>query len=201
MATLSLLRPCCFHPLSGGTVTLKPKPFVHLKSNWKPAEKMGIGARMSNRSSPGPTERLISIAAYTLPFFNSIQYGRYLLAQYPKLALLFDPILPFLAFYRSIPYSSFVAFFALYLGIVRNPNLTRYIRFNSMQAITLDVLLVIPLLLHRIFSPAGPLLVFSHNAIFIFTLISFLYTLTSCVLGRTPYLPFLADAASRQISS
>ncbi|WVZ07149.1 hypothetical protein V8G54_020495 [Vigna mungo] len=196
MATLPLLRPSCFLP----TPTLKPSfprhtPLLPLK-----LKNGAVGARLSNSSSPPPTERLISIAAYTLPFFNSLQYGRYLLAQYPKLAVLFDPIVPFLAFYRSIPYASFVAFFALYLGVVRNPTFPRYVRFNAMQAVTLDVLLVIPHLIARIFSPGrGPLMIWSSNAIFVFSIFCFLYGVASCVLGRTPYLPFVADAASRQI--
>ncbi|XP_014523187.1 protein TIC 20-II, chloroplastic [Vigna radiata var. radiata] len=196
MATLPLLRPSCFLP----TPTLKPSlprhtPFLPLK-----LKNGAVGARLSNSSSPPPTERLISIAAYTLPFFNSLQYGRYLLAQYPQLAVLFDPIVPFLAFYRSIPYASFVAFFALYLGVVRNPTFPRYVRFNAMQAVTLDVLLVIPHLIARIFSPGrGPLMIWSSNAIFVFSILCFLYGVASCVLGRTPYLPFVADAASRQI--
>ncbi|CAJ1823603.1 unnamed protein product [Sphenostylis stenocarpa] len=195
MATLPLLRPCCFLP----TPTLKtslPRPTLFLPLKPKNG---AVGARMSN-TSPPPTERLISIAAYTLPFFNSLQYGRYLLAQYPKLAVVFDPIIPFLAFYRSIPYASFVAFFALYLGVVRNPTFPRYVRFNAMQAVTLDVLLVIPLLITRIFSPGrGPLIIWSNNAIFVFSILCFLYGVASCVLGRTPHLPFVADAASRQI--
>ncbi|KAK7340384.1 hypothetical protein VNO77_21086 [Canavalia gladiata] len=208
MATIPVLR-CCFlpriHNLNPSTLTLTTRPapfFLPLKP--KPQNGVVV-TRMSNHgSSPPATERLISIAAYTLPFFNSLQYGRYLLAQYPNFAVLFDPIVPFLAFYRSIPYSSFVAFFALYLGIVRNPNLPQYVRFNAMQAVTLDVLLVLPLLLQRIFSPGRAgigfrIMLWSHNAVFIFTLLCFLYSVSSCVLGRTPYLPFVADAASRQI--
>ncbi|MBA0748470.1 hypothetical protein Gogos_005284, partial [Gossypium gossypioides] len=124
------------------------------------------------------TDRLISVAAYSLPFFNSLQYGRYLFIQYPQLGILFDPILPFLSLYKSVPYASFVAFFALYLGVVRNPSFSHYVRFNSMQAVTLDVLLVVPLLLTRIFNPGRVGL---------------------GILGRTPYLPFVADAAGRQI--
>ncbi|XP_027350874.1 protein TIC 20-II, chloroplastic [Abrus precatorius] len=205
MATVHLLRPC-FLPsikLKPSTLTL-PRPTTYSPLKPKPKNAV-VSARMSNNSTSTPaTERLISIAAYTLPFFNSLQYGRFLLSQYPKLALLFDPIIPFLAFYRSIPYSSFVAFFALYLGIVRNPNFPQYVRFNAMQAVTLDVLLVVPLLLQRIFSPgrAGMgfrIMLWSHNALFVFSIICFLYALSSCVLGRTPYLPFVADAASRQI--
>ncbi|KAG6588270.1 Protein TIC 20-II, chloroplastic, partial [Cucurbita argyrosperma subsp. sororia] len=57
-----------------------------------------------------------------------------------------------LPFFNSL---HFIAFFALYLGVVRNPNFNRYVRFNSMQAVTLDVLLAVPLLIQRILSP-GP---------------------------------------------
>ncbi|KAL6136343.1 hypothetical protein ACLB2K_061639 [Fragaria x ananassa] len=108
---------------------------------------------MSSGTPTPATDRLISAVSYTLPFFNSLQYGRYLFLQFPKLGLLFEPLLPLLGLYRSIPYSSFVAFFALYLGVVRNPSFSHYARFNAMQAVTLDVLLVLPLLVQRIFSP------------------------------------------------
>ncbi|RDX75582.1 Protein TIC 20-II, chloroplastic, partial [Mucuna pruriens] len=199
MATLPLLRPCCFLPALSLGLKVKPPLTRPTALKSKNVRSGGVGSRMSS-TSPPPTERLISIAAYSLPFFNSLQYGRYLLAQYPTLAVLFDPIVPLLAFYRSVPYSSFIAFFALYLGIVRNPSFPRYVRFNAMQAVTLDVLLVIPLLFHRIFTPGpGPLMVWSNNAIFVFSLLCFVYSVASSVLGRTPYLPFVADAASRQI--
>ncbi|KAJ4721574.1 protein TIC 20-v, chloroplastic [Melia azedarach] len=167
--------------------TPKPKPITAVKNSATPA-----------------TERLISAVAYTLPFFNSLQYGRYLFMQYPNLGVLFDPLLPLLSLYRSVPYASFVAFFALYLGIVRNPSFSHYVRFNSMQAVTLDVLLVVPLLLTRIFNPgrAGigfKLMVLGHNAVFVFSSFCFVYGLVSSLLGKTPYLPFVADAAGRQI--
>ncbi|KAK7295205.1 hypothetical protein RJT34_18110 [Clitoria ternatea] len=209
MATVPLLRPSSSFLLP--TLTLKPSTLTLTKTHpfFKPKPQNAVVmARMSNNnntsSSPQPTERLISVAAYTLPFFNSLHYGRYLLAQHPNLALLFDPFIPFLTFYRSIPYSSFIAFFALYLGIVRNPNFPHFVRFNAMQAVTLDVLLVIPLLLQRIFSPgrAGVgfrILLWSHNVLFVFSVLCFLYSAASCVMGRAPYLPFVADAASRQI--
>ncbi|MED6208353.1 Protein TIC 20-II, chloroplastic [Stylosanthes scabra] len=155
-------------------------------------------------TSPPPTERLISIAAYTLPFFNSLQYGRFILSANPNLAVLFDPLIPLLSLYRSLPYASFIAFFALYLGIVRNTSLSRYVRFNAMQAVTLDVLLVVPLLIQRILAPGRTglgfqVMVWSHNALFVFSVVCFVYSVVTCVVGRTPTLPFVADAASRQL--
>ncbi|KAK8479989.1 hypothetical protein V6N11_024163 [Hibiscus sabdariffa] len=158
---------------------------------------------MSLNPTPA-TDRLISVAAYSLPFFNSLQYGRYLFIQYPQLGTLFEPILPFLSLYKSVPYASFVAFFALYLGVVRNPSFSHYVRFNSMQAVTLDVLLVVPLLLTRILNPgrAGlgfKVMVWGHTGVFVFSCLCFVYGVVSSILGRTPYLPFVADAAGRQV--
>ncbi|KAF3452484.1 hypothetical protein FNV43_RR02917 [Rhamnella rubrinervis] len=174
------------------TLKLKPKP--------KPKSTV---TRMSYNPTPA-TDRLISAVAYTLPFFNSLQYGRYVFMQFPKLGLLFDPLFPLLSLYRSIPYASFVAFFALYLGVVRNPSFSRYVRFNSMQAVTLDVLLVLPLLIQRIFNPGRgglgfQVMVWGHSALFVLIVFCFIYSLVSCILGRTPHLPFVANAAGRQI--
>ncbi|OAY34220.1 protein TIC 20-II, chloroplastic [Manihot esculenta] len=209
MASISFLR---LSPITSPKTLPKPYPFssflpplpLSLKSPSPtfPPLKPTV-TRMSYNPTPA-TERLISAVAYTLPFFNSLQYGRFLFAQYPSLGLLFDPIVPLLNLYRSIPYASFVAFFALYLGVVRNPSFSQYVRFNAMQAVTLDVLLVVPLLLARIFNPGRSglgfkLMVWGHNAVFLFSCFCFVYGLVSSVLGKTPYLPFVAEAAGRQV--
>jgi uncharacterized membrane protein len=151
------------------------------------------------------TDRLISAASYFLPLLNGLQYGRFLVAQYPRiLGPPMEPLLPLLSLYHSVPYASFVAFFGLYLAVVRNPSMSRFARFNAMQAVVLDVLLVLPMLLIRIFSPgrAGlgfKLMVLGHNVVFVFLLLCFIYSVSSSVMGRTPYLPLVADAAGRQL--
>ncbi|KDP26887.1 hypothetical protein JCGZ_18045 [Jatropha curcas] len=209
MASISFLR---LAPAASLKTIPKPYPlssfvppsplFLKSPTGTRLSQKLTI-TRMSYNPTPA-TDRLISAVAYTLPFFNSLQYGRFLFAQYPQLGLLFEPLIPLLNLYRSMPYASFVAFFALYLGVVRNPSFSQYVRFNSMQAVTLDVLLVVPLLLARIFNPGRSglgfkLLIWGHNAVFLFSCFCFVYGLVSSVLGKTPYLPFVGEAAGRQI--
>uniref|UniRef100_A0A2P2PLQ6 Protein TIC 20 n=1 Tax=Rhizophora mucronata TaxID=61149 RepID=A0A2P2PLQ6_RHIMU len=162
-----------------------------------------VAARMSSSPTPA-TDRLASAAAYALPFFNALPYGRFLLSQYPSLRFLFEPLIPLLSLYHSIPFASFVAFFGLYLGVVRNPIFSDYVRFNAMQAVTLDVLLALPVLFAKIFNPGRSGLglkftVWGHHAVFVFGCFCFVYAFLSCVLGKTPYLPFIADAAGRQV--
>ncbi|KAK1372658.1 hypothetical protein POM88_028851 [Heracleum sosnowskyi] len=153
MASLSLLRfslplhtpnptrtPILTHPNPLRSTLHLPNP-----THFSPHKPLKISA--SNTSTPVP-DRLISSAAYFFPLFNGLQYGSFLFQQYPRiLGPAIGPILPFFNLYRSVPYASYVAFLALYVGIVRNDRLS---------------------------------------------------SLVHTVLGKTPYLPFVADAAGRQ---
>lgn len=201
MATLPLLRLSLLpHPLK----PLHPKLHPLLPSRPPLKTPSPPTSLISSSYSPTPaTDRLISAASFFFPLFNGLQYGRFLFSQYPILAAPFKPILPLLSLYHSIPYASFVSFFALYIGIVRNPSLSRYIRFNALQALVLDVLLVVPLLIQRILSPGRTglglkLTIWGYNALFVFLIACFAYGFGCSVLGKTPYLPFVAEAAGRQ---
>ncbi|KAL1552196.1 Protein TIC 20-II, chloroplastic [Salvia divinorum] len=202
MASIPLLRlslpnrsaPLLPHPLKS---TL---PQFRLK--WIPTTTTKT-TKCSYTPTPA-TDRLISAASYFIPFFNGLQYGRFLFAKYPVLAAPFEPLIPLLSLYHSVPYASFVTFFGLYLGVVRNPSFSRYARFNALQALVLDVLLVLPVLLQRIFSPGRTglglkLTAWAYSGLFLFVVACFVYGLVSSVLGKTPYLPIVAQAASRQL--
>ncbi|KAE8693568.1 Protein TIC 20-v [Hibiscus syriacus] len=55
--------------------------------------------------------------------------------------------------FKSFPLKRFSGVLDPLLRGVRNPNFSRYVRFNTMQAIVLDVLLIFPDLLERSFNP------------------------------------------------
>ncbi|RWW07701.1 hypothetical protein BHE74_00018528 [Ensete ventricosum] len=209
MATLALLRfpP---RPTRFDRVRASPPPAIHLALRSMPAAAiLSLPARRSvtvsmARTAVPATDRLVSALAYFLPLLDSLHYGRFLFARVPAAAAAVAPILPVAAAYRSVPYAAFVAFFALYLGVVRNPNLSHYVRFNAMQAVVLDVLLALPALLQRVFGTPSRgvgfrIMEMGYHAIFAFSVACFLYALLSCVLGRTPHLPLVAAAADRQL--
>ncbi|KAI3459126.1 hypothetical protein Pfo_015789 [Paulownia fortunei] len=213
MASIPLLRlsllPHHHHQHNKPTALLLPHPLkpnlpspTHLRH---PLPKPTTTITTTCSYTPTPAiDRLISAASYFLPFFNGLQYGRFLFTKYPILATPFEPLLPLLSLYHSIPYASFVTFFGLYLGVVRNPSLSRYARFNALQALVLDVLLVVPVLLQRIITPgrsgiALKLTAWAYSGLFMFVVACFVYGLVSSIVGKTPYLPFVAEAAGRQL--
>jgi len=78
------------------------------------------------------------------------------------------------------------------------------VRFNAMQALLIDILLIVPNALESVFrgAPSGfglTLYINAYNAIFWFVLVCFIYGVVSCVLGVTARLPLVSDAAEQQI--
>ena len=97
---------------------------------------------MTWRGSTTVPDRIFACLPYLLPLIDGLAFGRFLFTQFPFLQLLLIPLSPLMQIY-SLPFASLVIFFALYLGVVRNENISHFIRFNAMQAILLDIVLML----------------------------------------------------------
>ncbi|GLT83686.1 hypothetical protein SLE2022_019600 [Rubroshorea leprosula] len=162
-----------------------------------------ITAKSKRNDSADAPDRIISAICYFYPFFDGIQYGRYVIAQFTPLQVMIQPLLPAIRIFRSFPLNGFLVFLTLYFVIVRNPSFSRYVRFNTMQAIVLDVLLIFPDLLERSFNPRDglglDLMMSLDSTVFLFILVCLIYGSSSCLLGQMPRLPIVAEAADRQV--
>ncbi|KAL5987475.1 Protein TIC 20-v, chloroplastic [Asimina triloba] len=169
--------------------SLRPISTVHAKNN-------------DDDGADAP-DRLISAVCYFYPFFDGIQYGKYVISQFSLVQILIQPLVPAIRVFKGFPFNGFLVFLTLYFVVVRNPNFSRYVRFNTMQAIVLDVLLIFPDLLERSFAPKEGLgldiLMSLDSTVFLFLLVSLIYGSTSCLLGQQPRLPIVAEAAERQV--
>lgn len=174
------------------------------------ATTLSVQARYSGggaaRSSSGPdiVERVLAAVPYILPFFDAISYGRYILHAYPAVRAAIQPILPAMGLYHSVPFGGFIAFFALYLGVVNNNSLSRFVRFNASQAILLDVLLALPRLVETVLAPPSfgwgqQAYVLSQNFIWIFISLWVAFGIVNSLLGQYTRIPFVGDAAEQQL--
>ncbi|CAA0832454.1 Protein TIC 20-v- chloroplastic [Striga hermonthica] len=171
------------------------KPTITRKSLLAPKSK-------GDDSADAP-DRIISAVTYFYPFFDGVQYGKYVITQFSPLQALVQPLFPAIKVFKSFPLNGLLVFFTLYFVVVRNPNFSRYVRFNTMQAIVLDVLLIFPDLLERGFDPKDgmglDLMMSFDSTVFLFLLVSLIYGSASCLLGHVPRLPLVAEAADRQV--
>ncbi|XP_071696042.1 protein TIC 20-v, chloroplastic [Rutidosis leptorrhynchoides] len=182
---------------------LKTLPSIQLKSTTNRRRTTVIIAKSNGGDAADGPDRLISAVCYFYPFFDGIQYGKYVITQFSFLQTLIQPLVPAIRVFKSFPFNGFLVFILLYFVVVRNNNFSRYVRFNTMQAIVLDVLLIFPDLIERSFNPKVgiglDLLMSLDSTVFLFLLVSLIYGSSSCFLGQVPRLPIVADAADRQV--
>jgi hypothetical protein len=111
------------------------------------ARAVAVRARWSGGGGGGGggadiANRVLGAVPYLLPLFDGLRYGKFLFAQAPIFATLLAPFDPLIRVYFSVPFASIACFFAVYLGIINNQSLPRTTRFNAMQAVLLDIILM-----------------------------------------------------------
>jgi hypothetical protein len=147
-------------------------------------------------------QRLLGLLAYLLPWSDALSFGRELYNLFPWISYLALPATPVLLLERSIPFGGFLLFLVLFLVVVRNPNVPYYLRFNVLQAILLDILLVVlALAFNVLLSPLGNSLMIRtlNNTVFIGALVLVLYASIQCIRGKEADLPSLSEAVRMQL--
>eukprot|EP00803_Ostreobium_quekettii_P001228 evm.model.scf_1293EXC.1 EVM.evm.TU.scf_1293EXC.1 scf_1293EXC:7-2468(+) len=130
---------------------------------------------------------------------NLCMTGRYFFGQFPFMAKVLAPIFPLYELYISLPFSSVILFFALYLGVIQNLQINRFVRFNAMQAILFDILLILPMLVEQLLRPPLAVEIEVYNIVWIYILVCVIYGMGACLAGEQPRLPLVADAADQQV--
>ena len=102
--------------------------------------------------------------------------------------------LPIAVIENSIPFGGFLLFLIIFVGIVRNPNVPYFVRYNSCQALLLDIAIIVFSYAFQIFSITefGLILFVSILSIFIFCVIQ-------CLIGVEPEIPLISKSARMQI--
>ncbi|MBE9095678.1 Tic20 family protein [Tychonema sp. LEGE 07203] len=156
---------------------------------------------MTWRGSTTVPDRIFASLPYLLPLMDGLGFGRFLFTQFPALQLLLIPLAPLMQIYR-LPFASLIIFFALYLGVVRNENISHFIRFNAMQAILLDIVLMLCGLVLPIFFKGLQVAFIAetlYNMVFLGALAAFVYAVVQSALGRYAEIPPLSDAVYMQV--
>ncbi|NES77890.1 MULTISPECIES: Tic20 family protein [Okeania] len=156
---------------------------------------------MNWRGSTTVQDRIFASLPYLLPLLDGLVYGRYLFQQFPPIQIIPVLLSPLLQIYRGIPFFGLIVFFALFLLVVRNENISHFIRFNTMQAILLDIILILCGLILQILgaSLGGFILETLSNMIFIGILASFIYAVVQSVMGRYAEIPTISEAVYMQV--
>lgn len=157
---------------------------------------------MSWRGSTTVSDRIFACLPYTLPLVDVLVFGTFLIQQFPALSVIFVPLAPIIAIYGSIPFGSLVVFFALFFLVVRNERIPHFIRFNTMQAILLDIVIILFGYLLRILSNV-PGIEFAiqtlSTTIFLGIVVAVVYSVVQSLIGKYAEIPAISDAVYMQV--
>jgi uncharacterized membrane protein len=157
---------------------------------------------MTWRGTTTVKDRIFACLPYLLPLISALPFGAYLFQQFPAFSLLFLPLQPVVVIYKTIPFAGLVIFFLLFLLVVRNERIAHFIRFNAMQAILLDILLMLCSLVLQILLPALRFNLLTEtlvNIVFLGTVVACGYSVVQSVLGRYAEIPALSEAVHAQV--
>ena len=147
-------------------------------------------------------QRLLAALAYLLPWADAIDFGRGVLSLAEPLQLLVLPALPLLTLERVVPFGGLVLFLALFLLVVRNPQVPYLIRFNVLQAILIDIVLVLLSLAFQVLlSPLGGGFAVRtlESTVFLATLLLVVFSVVQSLRGVEADIPTVSEAVRMQL--
>lgn len=166
---------------------------------------------MTWRSTTEISDKLLGGLPYLLPLFDAVIVGGALfklLENFPVFAplgeILFLLITPVMIAYRLVPFGlgSLVVFFALFLLVVRNPNISHFIRFNALQAILIGIAISIGDIILSLLQAPGLYLITDtfYNVLLFGGVAAVGYSIVQCLMGRYPEIPTVSEAVHTHLS-
>lgn len=159
---------------------------------------------MNWRGSTTIGERICAALPYLLVLYDGIPFSDSILRVFPWLATVLYPILlPVILLYRSFPFASLIVFFGLFFFVIRNEKIKHFIRFNTMQALLLTIILfVVQLILGFLGGGLGALsFLFTaiNTSVFLAVLIAFIFAVVQTLRGLYAELPSISEAVYLQV--
>jgi len=155
---------------------------------------------MTWRNTTDWKDKIFAALVYLFPFYSALQFGSFLFNQFPFLKLLLIPLYP-LILINQIPFGGFILFIILYSAVVRNSRISHFIRFNAMQSILIEILLIlVQLVTNILLGGLGGLLTETiYNTVFLGASIACIYGMVRSATGKYPEIPLISEAASGQV--
>lgn len=163
---------------------------------------------MAWRGSATVSDRIFASLAYLLPLVEvvgllmRVGIQNTIFGEFPALRIVLVPLLPLVQIYFGVPFIGLIIFFVLFLLVVRNERVSHFIRFNTMQAILIDIVLFLCSILLQILGPV-PGTTFAiatlANTIFLGVVAAAAYAVVQSSLGRYAEIPAISDAVYMQV--
>ena len=151
---------------------------------------------------PSLVGKILGVVLYSIPWADCLIFGNHLFIQYPFIQIIQIPAIPIILIERSIPFGNLLLFFAVFIGIVRNNNISYFLRFNALQSLLMNIGIIIINFIFQIFfsSFGNSLIIRTFSSTLLISLFSIIaYCMWCCTQGNEPNLPGITEATKMQL--
>ena len=146
--------------------------------------------------------RFLSLLPYMIPCMGAIAFTDQAFMAFPITWQIAVAISPVLQVFYSNSFIPFITFFTLFLAVVRNTKLNHFLRYNTMQAILLDICVMLAGLIMQ-YLPMFITVSFIGDLLETMTLMNALFAIGYCawnvVQGQYPEIPIITEAVYAQV--
>ncbi|MDF5733691.1 MAG: hypothetical protein PUP92_38405 [Rhizonema sp. PD38] len=158
---------------------------------------------MTWRGSITVRDRIFACLPYLLPLVSAVKFSAFLLTQFPARQVLLVFLTPLMLIDNSLGgIGELIVFFALLLLVVRNEKINHFIRFNTMQALLLTVVVWLCAIILQIIV-ALPGIDFAiqtlSTTIFLGIVAAIVYSIAQSLRGKYAEIPALSEAVYTQV--
>ncbi len=165
---------------------------------------------MTWRSTTEISDKLLGSLFYLVPLLDAILVGGALfklIGNFPVLTpvavVLITLTGPVRFLYSLAPFGlgSLIVFFAIFFLVVRNPNISHFIRFNALLSILIGFMITIGSVILGLLNLPGLGLITDtfYNVLLFGGVTAVGYCIVQCLMGRYPEIPTISEAVHMQI--
>jgi uncharacterized membrane protein len=158
---------------------------------------------MTWRGSTTFQDRIFACLPYLLPIIEGLVFGLFLFSQFPLLGILLLPLAPVIFLYSQLgPFASLIVITALFVFVVRQEKIHHFIRFNSMQAILLTIVVFLCQQVGKILGniPGSGFALQTVSSVFLLAVVVIVvYSCVRVLQGRYAEIPVISEQAYMQI--
>ena len=146
--------------------------------------------------------KLLGILLYMIPWADCLSFGNHLFLKYPFTQIIQIPAIPIIIIERSLPFGNLLLFIAIFIGLVRNNKVSYFLRFNALQSLLINIVIIISNFIFDIFfNPfSSTLIIRTFSTTLLISLFSIItYCVWSCIQGEEPNLPTITQATKMQL--
>lgn len=170
----------------------------------KDPDAIDADSKDPNMEPPNLLWRVFAAVMYVIPWIDTLTLGREIFHTFPQTILLYLLPAPFVSIYYANNFMPLIVFFLCFLAIVKNTKLHHFVRFNTMQAIMLDIGVMLFNIL-RAYFPAeirwSIIMVLFDKFSFLACMATILYGVFFTLRGFYADIPFVSEAVYIQVEA